>query len=756
MASQLLGIKTRFTNDLGSPLVGGQVYTYFAGTSTNQDSYSDAALTVPNTNPVILDDTGSADIFLKGAYRIRVFDKSGRFIEEQDNVTQAASQGDATELNNKIAGVETGLSQANTEINKVKLDTGITATAKLGGVQRSQDAKNSDKVSFLDMGAVGDGVTDDTVAVFSTLSNPDIKEIDGLGKDYLITSAQLFTREDIKVKNANFLIDGLALKQTAIKFKGSQNASVLLTVDATATEIVVASTSGFSVNDFIYISSNKEWSSSPFPTVKCGEIAQIKSISGTTITLKGELCAYYNLADGAKVAKLNLLKNVKFENCKARNLDDTEGLQEAAIGLELCVSSYLDVETKNFDYAHVAITRCAYTFVKDSDLSGCKALAGTDYGVVITDGSYFVRVINSTGSDMRHFVTVGNTVAGEGINRHVRAQDCHVTEMHDAFYDSHVGCMEFEVINCSGSSSLIAASNQDGVSAQNANCKVTGSNFEGVGRHGLAYTNQVNAGVCRKPIVCISDNNEYQGTGTNAASAAVLGMTADSTGRAEVALISSNNDRCSGFGYHTFTNSRNSAINKVSVSAPNTLLPTITRGVEFRATAAATGLINIAGGVLQTASANDVVYYNGTDATNAIKQWAIAGTTLVGNGSTNAIRARFTDNGFDGGVQIINCATGFAISGGSNKKIVSKTELTYSTTWVGGTIADNARVGFSLASEAAYGDLTKATIDIPTQGCDIISRVDAVGFIRVEITNRSGGARTFGAMKIKAMLSKSI
>ncbi|MGP5174386.1 hypothetical protein [Psychrobacter immobilis] len=150
MASQLLGIKTRFTNDLGSPLVGGQVYTYFAGTSTNQDSYSDAALTVPNTNPVILDDTGSADIFLKGAYRIRVFDKSGRFIEEQDNVTQAASQGDATELSNKVSAVEDDLSTANTEINKVKLDTGITATAKFGGFARTQANKNSEVVSIYD------------------------------------------------------------------------------------------------------------------------------------------------------------------------------------------------------------------------------------------------------------------------------------------------------------------------------------------------------------------------------------------------------------------------------------------------------------------------------------------------------------------------------------------------------------------------------------------------------------------------------
>lgn len=148
MASQLLGIKTRFTNDVGQPLIGGQVYTYFAGTSTNQDSYSDAALTVPNTNPVILDDTGSADIFLKGSYRIRVFDKSGRFIEEQDNVTQAASQGDATELSNKVVAVEQSVIDTNIELAAQKLDTGITATAKFGGVARSQADVNSDTLDL--------------------------------------------------------------------------------------------------------------------------------------------------------------------------------------------------------------------------------------------------------------------------------------------------------------------------------------------------------------------------------------------------------------------------------------------------------------------------------------------------------------------------------------------------------------------------------------------------------------------------------
>lgn len=146
MASQLLGIKTRFTNDVGQPLIGGQVYTYFAGTSTNQDSYSDAALTVPNTNPVILDDTGSADIFLKGSYRIRVFDASGRFIEEQDNVTQAASQGDAEGLRQQIIDV-------GDKVALVEFDKGIKTTLKESiptAVERTQDQKNADSINIRD------------------------------------------------------------------------------------------------------------------------------------------------------------------------------------------------------------------------------------------------------------------------------------------------------------------------------------------------------------------------------------------------------------------------------------------------------------------------------------------------------------------------------------------------------------------------------------------------------------------------------
>lgn len=47
----------------GVPLAGGKLYTYNSGTTTPATTYSDAAGTVPNTNPVILDSTGTALIY---------------------------------------------------------------------------------------------------------------------------------------------------------------------------------------------------------------------------------------------------------------------------------------------------------------------------------------------------------------------------------------------------------------------------------------------------------------------------------------------------------------------------------------------------------------------------------------------------------------------------------------------------------------------------------------------------------------------
>lgn len=86
MASLLPNAKTQFIDANGRPLVGGKVYSYFVSTETEKDTFQDPALSIPNTNPIILDSYGEASIWGTGAYRQVLKDKDDQLIWDQ--VTQ--------------------------------------------------------------------------------------------------------------------------------------------------------------------------------------------------------------------------------------------------------------------------------------------------------------------------------------------------------------------------------------------------------------------------------------------------------------------------------------------------------------------------------------------------------------------------------------------------------------------------------------------------------------------------------------------
>jgi hypothetical protein len=51
-------------NNSGAPLVGGKLFTYVAGTSTKQATWTDSTQSVQNNNPIILDSNGVANVWL--------------------------------------------------------------------------------------------------------------------------------------------------------------------------------------------------------------------------------------------------------------------------------------------------------------------------------------------------------------------------------------------------------------------------------------------------------------------------------------------------------------------------------------------------------------------------------------------------------------------------------------------------------------------------------------------------------------------
>ncbi len=69
MASLLPNPKLQFVDANGVPRVGAKLFSYIATSSTKKDTYQDSTQLSLNTNPIILDASGSCTVFGEGAYK---------------------------------------------------------------------------------------------------------------------------------------------------------------------------------------------------------------------------------------------------------------------------------------------------------------------------------------------------------------------------------------------------------------------------------------------------------------------------------------------------------------------------------------------------------------------------------------------------------------------------------------------------------------------------------------------------------------
>ena len=85
-----IGNGFQFFSSTGSPLAGGKIYTYQAGSSTPLATYSDTAGAIPNTNPIILGADGrpQVEIWLTYGYNYKFLltDANDVTIQTYDNL----------------------------------------------------------------------------------------------------------------------------------------------------------------------------------------------------------------------------------------------------------------------------------------------------------------------------------------------------------------------------------------------------------------------------------------------------------------------------------------------------------------------------------------------------------------------------------------------------------------------------------------------------------------------------------------------
>lgn len=202
-ASLLPKGKVQWTDQNGNPLVGGTVEYCIPGTTTLKNTWSDAAQTQLNTNPVVLDARGEAIVFGSGAYRQIVSDSLGNLIYDVETYAGL----DASAINvgnttldqvfltgvNRVVSSISAIRAVSKSVSQVIFATGYYAAHDGGGGPYQYDPSDTTSpdnggtiivaadggrwklqhngtVSDKQFGVKADGTTDDTAALQACLN----------------------------------------------------------------------------------------------------------------------------------------------------------------------------------------------------------------------------------------------------------------------------------------------------------------------------------------------------------------------------------------------------------------------------------------------------------------------------------------------------------------------------------------------------------------------------------------------------------
>lgn len=168
--SPLAGAGWQFFSDAGVPLTGGKLYTYAAGTTTPQATYTSSTGLTANSNPIILNAAGrlASEVWLTSNlnYKFVLKTSTDVTIGTYDNIAgllDSAALSNTTD--NALGDALVGFKQAGS--------SGFLS----GATARTVSTKLQEVVSVKDFGATGDGTTNDLTAFQNAANSASVTQI---------------------------------------------------------------------------------------------------------------------------------------------------------------------------------------------------------------------------------------------------------------------------------------------------------------------------------------------------------------------------------------------------------------------------------------------------------------------------------------------------------------------------------------------------------------------------------------------------
>jgi hypothetical protein len=309
--SSLAGAGQQFFDNDGVPLAGGKLFSFEAGTTTPQTTFTSADGVTQHANPIILDSAGrvpGGQIWLSAGLNYK-------FVLETSDSVLIATWDNITGING------TGITSDASNVNYTPAGVGAVAT--------TVQAKLREVVSVKDFGAVGDGVTDDATAIQLALNH--IKTLGG-GTLYFPSGTYYCNSTAATVYAAFTVVEILNIAHLALK--GDGDSSIIRLSDNISRHFINIDYGDYvSISDLVFIGRD------PLVFSTSGRALNFRFCSNVKVTN----CVFknwgiYAISHQQGAAKSFIFNNLTFENI-AGDCIDIKNLEAPANPTEQLVVS---------------------------------------------------------------------------------------------------------------------------------------------------------------------------------------------------------------------------------------------------------------------------------------------------------------------------------------------------------------------------------------------------------------------------------